>query len=150
MGAPEKIHRCVNCHREIIGWNHEWAYKLGKYMYFCTYSCMREKQAEMDKRRSETQKIKAALKAAKKKEEQERMETETLSAVEQQPDERVAVEDELHAMPAPGLVMFRLGAAEADYLSRMLEARLMEIVPDGYGLNWLIDMVNLLQKMRNR
>lgn len=62
--------RCSQCGVEISGLTsnkQEWGYSLGNSMRFCTYGCMKTKQASIEAKRLETAKRKDAEKAAKKK-----------------------------------------------------------------------------------
>lgn len=80
--------KCANCRKEIPGCcsGKDWGYKLGSNMYFCTYKCMREKQAAMNAKHSETMKKKAEL----REKEQEQMEekTQVQTATTSQADEK--------------------------------------------------------------
>ena len=46
--------KCCNCKKVIPGCSttRDWGWKLGNRMYFCAYTCMRQKKAEMDKKKA--------------------------------------------------------------------------------------------------
>lgn len=79
--------------------------------------------------------------------------TTVTAAVEQQPAEALPVPPELPASMKAAIddtVMLLLDKEEVTYLARMVEVRLLEIIPDGYDLDWLIGMVDLAKKLRKR
>lgn len=147
--------RCAQCKIEIPNCHPDWGYKLGAKMFFCTYGCMRTKQEDMDRKRSETMKRKAAEKAAKKnkKEDVSIMENAAEYPVGHQDTATQPMSPDASAITPEATsdsVVLVLDKEEATYLTRMVEARLMEIIPDGYGMEWLIDMVDLVKKLRKR
>lgn len=51
-----KIVRCTMCKVEIPGayYGKDWGYKLGHNMFFCSYSCMKQKESLMNAQRKAT------------------------------------------------------------------------------------------------
>lgn len=67
--------RCAQCKVDIPAARSsaDWGYKLGNNMFFCSYGCMRTKQADMDRKRSETMKRKVLEKEAREAKRKEQL-----------------------------------------------------------------------------
>lgn len=63
----EKVLKCAMCKADIKGLysaNQDWGYKLGSAMRFCSYGCMRQKQALIDAKKKAFYEKKAQEKEA--------------------------------------------------------------------------------------
>lgn len=101
--------RCSQCHGEIQGCSRQrdWGYKLGANMYFCTYGCMRAKQASIDAKRAETNARKAAEKEARKQAKKEQKAKEA-ARMEELKMEAVTAEPMDTVEEAPGVKLVRM------------------------------------------
>lgn len=114
--------KCCNCKKVIPGCSRQrdWGYKLGKNMYFCTYGCMREKEADIKRKAAETvakRKARKALEKAKAKE-AEKVEEQKMEAVTEEAtvEEARTVVDSVEEVPGVKLVrMEELTAVQARF-----------------------------------